>query len=120
MWTDLVGPEDALHLMVEFGAFHDSCIREMHLWTGYSVNADLAMACPGHLDTNLRILVQRQSRSPSAIELLFEQVTRLNFVPYPENHLAIIFGATLLRHEADWIWSPDSEVWSPGDPARDT
>ena len=95
-----------------FGGFHDACIREAHLWTGHWVAPDLSMSCPGDLDTNLRVLVQRQFANPSAIELLFEQVTRFNVVPTPENYDSIIYAATILVRDDSVFWSPD-EQWSP-------
>ena len=39
------------------------------------VDESLAMTVPGGLDTNVKILFQRQYENPSAIEILFEGVT---------------------------------------------
>ncbi len=116
-WNRILTPDDAIKLMQLFGHFHDSCIREMHVWTDHWVSAELAMSCPGELDTRLRVLVQRQFENPSAIELLFERVTRLNLVPTAENYDSIILGATLLQHNGEWVWSPEPD-WSPADAGR--
>ena len=117
-WKPILSPNDAEELMRLFGDFHDGCIREMHLQTGHWVSPELSMACTGALDTVLRILIQRQFRNPSAIEMLFEQVTRLNLVPSPENYDSIIFEATLIQHNGEWLWSPEQD-WSPSDTERD-
>jgi hypothetical protein len=109
---------DADALMDLFGDFHDGCIREAHLWTDHWVAPDLSMSCPGHLDNRIRFLVQRQFRDPSAIELLFEEVTRFNLVPAPENSDSIIDSASLLVQGGVILWSPD-EYWKPDDPRRD-
>lgn len=93
-------------LMDRFGGFHDSCLREAHLWTGHYVDPDLMMACPGSLDTSIRMLFQRQYRNPSAIEMLFEEVTGLHLAPAPENQDNIIFDAALeLQPDGTVYWS---------------
>ena len=117
-WNEINTQADADALMDLFGDFHDGCIREAHLWTDHWVGADLSMSCPGHLDNRIRFLVQRQFRDPAAIELLFEQVTRVNLVPTPDNYDTIIFGASLLIRDGTVFWSPEGE-WSPDSPNRD-
>ena len=117
-WSQVATQADADALMDLFGGFHDGCIREAHLWTDHWVAPDLSMSCPGHLDNRIRFLVQRQFRNPSAIELLFEEVTRFNLVPSPENYDSIIFSATLLMQGQVIFWSPDGN-WRPDDPQRD-
>ncbi len=114
-WINVHSQADVDYLLDRFGGFHDSCLREMHVWTEHWVVEDLAMAAPGHLDTHVRILFQRQFREPSAIEMLFSQVTRLNLVPSPENYDSIIFDATLLIRGDTIYWSDDAG-WSPDDP----
>ena len=39
------------------------------------------MKVPGELDTNVKILFQRQYKNPSAIEILFESVTGIHIDP---------------------------------------
>jgi hypothetical protein len=117
-WRHVVTQADADALMDLFGGFHDGCIREAHLWTDHWVSQDLSMSCPGHLDNRIRFLIQRQFLDPSAIELLFDEVTRFNFVPSPENYDSIIYSATLLVQGEVIFWSPDAP-WRPDDPKRD-
>jgi hypothetical protein len=80
-WEEIKTQADANALMEVFGNFHDSCIREAHLWTDHWVSPKLSMSCCGHLDNKIRFLIQRQYKNPSAIELFFEHVTRFNLVP---------------------------------------
>jgi len=117
-WTEIRTQADAEALMDLFGGFHDGCIREAHLWTDHWVAADLSMSCPGHLDNRICFLVQHQFRNPAAIELLFEEVTRFNLVPAPEDCDSVIYEATLLIREGVIYWSPESG-WSPDSPRRD-
>ena len=82
--------------MHSFGGFHDGCLREAHIWTESFVDTDMKMSVASDLDTRVRLLIQRQWKDPSAIELLFEQVTTFHLQPSPENYDSIIFGAAML------------------------
>jgi len=117
-WQEIKTQADADALLSVFGNFHDSCIREAHLWTGYSVSRELYMSCPCNLDNNIRFLIQRQFKNPSAIELLFEEVTRFQLVPTPENFDSIILGATILVQDGSIFWSLEGG-WTPDKAHRD-
>lgn len=117
-WKDVKTQADADALMEVFGDFHDSCIREAHLWTEHWVSPELYMSCAPHLDNKIRFLIQRQFKNPSAIELLFEEVTRFNLVPSPENRESIILAATLLAQGGNVLWSPEGD-WDPDKASRD-
>jgi hypothetical protein len=116
-WNEIKTQAEADALMDLFGDFHDACVREAHLWTDHWVSRDLRMSCPADLDNRIRFLVQRQFKNPAAIELLFEEVTRFNLVPTPENYDTIIFEATLLIRDGVAYWSPKGD-WSPDTPYR--
>jgi hypothetical protein len=116
-WNEVKTPADAAALIKVFGGFHDACIREAHLWTEHYVRSDLHMTCSPGLDNRIRILIQRQFKNPSAIELLFENVTRFNLVPTPENYDSIILAATLLVQDSNTFWSPVGD-WTPDQPDR--
>jgi hypothetical protein len=117
-WKEIKTQADADALMDLFGDFHDSCIREAHLWTDHWVSPDLSMSCAPDLDNKILFLIQRQFENPSAIELLFERVTRFNLVPSPENYDSTISGATLLVQNGSVFWSPEGD-WAPNKPNRD-
>ena len=117
-WKKIETQGDADMLMELLGHFHDSCIREAHLWTSHWVSPTLSMSCSGDLDTRISFLIQRQFKNPSAIELLFEEVTRFNLVPTPDNYDSIIYSATLLVKDKIIFWSPEAD-WNPAEPKRD-
>lgn len=117
-WIPLTTQVELDALLLRFGNFHDGCIREAHIWTETYVMEDLKMHPPGHLDTRIRLLVQRQWRDPSAIELLFEEVTTFHLVPPPENYMDIILDATLIL-EGDTIYWANWDPWHPSAPNRD-
>src|SRR5258706_13915877 len=99
IWNHLASKTEVDNLLKVFGGFHGGCLREAHVWTEHWVASDLRMRCTGELDTRVRLLIQRQFSAPSAIELLFEQVTAFHLQPSPDNYDSIIFDATMLLEE---------------------
>ncbi len=117
-WQGVSTPHDLEGLLRVFGGFHDSCLREAHIWTETWVAEDLSMGCPGHLDTSIRMLFQRQFRAPSAIELWFTEVVAFHLAPPPENYDSVISDAVLLKRD-DLIYWADGGDWHPEHPHRD-
>lgn len=113
-WIEIKEPSQINDFLDYFGYFHDSCLREMYMWTGTYVNEDLWMVVPGELDTNIKLLFQRQAANPSAIELLFEQVTAIHIIPSVENADSIIYDANILKCENQFYWA-DNYNWHPKD-----
>lgn len=112
-WRKIMTGADIETLLHAFGRFHDSCLREVYVWTEQFVDEQQRMVCPSHLDVRIRMLFHRQWPNPSAIELLFEQVTGLHLSPAPENYDALIFEAWLTYQQDEFRWSdapPQSET----------
>lgn len=109
-WLEVKNNKDIENLMQTFGGFHDSCLKEVYMWTKSYVNDNLSMSLVP--DTNVRILFQRQYRNPSAIELLFSGVAQFHMVPSPENYDSIIYGAKLALHKGLLYWANDNS-WEP-------
>jgi hypothetical protein len=66
----------------------------------------------------VRMLFQRQWRPVSAIELLFEEVVRLNVTPSPESYEGSIFTATLFHDKGMFFWAEEAK-WRPGEDDSD-
>ncbi|MGG3526895.1 hypothetical protein COM13_19110 [Bacillus pseudomycoides] len=111
-WNTIKTKENIENLLHLFGGFHDSCLKESYLWTDSCVDENLAIGMSS--GTNVRILFQRQYENPSAIELLFEGVTKFHLTPPPENHDSIIFGASLLLQNNLFYWADDIG-WQPNE-----
>ncbi|MCU6713052.1 hypothetical protein M6D81_30570 [Paenibacillus sp. J5C_2022] len=111
-WQELKSQKDLNELMKLFGWFHDSCIKEMHMWTDHNVNPDLSMSLSVVRDNRVRILIHRQYKDPTAIELLFEEVTQIYISPSPENHDSIIYEATFIYQDGNYYWADDRN-WEP-------
>jgi hypothetical protein len=117
LWNVIATQSDAEALLQQFGNFHDACVKEAHVWTGHWVSEDLAMAVDP--TTRVRLLIQRQFRPLSAIELLFEGVTRFNLAPAPENYESIIFEARLVVRDGLIYWA-ETGNWEPDSADRDS
>ncbi|MCD7034025.1 hypothetical protein LRR81_07225 [Metabacillus sp. GX 13764] len=115
-WVKVKGNKEIEHLMEIFGRFHDSCLKELYMGTESYVDENLSMGMSMELDTNVRILFQRQASSPSAIEMLFEGVTQFHIVPSPINYDSIIYDAKLILHDGLFYWA-DNYHWEPEDRA---
>jgi hypothetical protein len=109
-WTQLNTGSRIAELMQFFGNFHDGCIREIHLATRHSVDSELSMNVDWR--TTIYMLIQRQQRNPSAIELRLEEVVGLNFYPPQPDRESIIFHAACLLREGIFYWADDAD-WQP-------
>jgi len=118
-WQPIITQHEADAFMHLVGDFHDGCVRETHLWTEHYVADDLAMGVGVGADARMRVLLQRQFRPFSAIELLFEEVVHINWASSPDNCMSIITEATLLVRE-DAIYWVDSAPWIPDQPDSNT
>ncbi len=112
-WHELTNERDIAELMDLVGHFHDGCVREIHVATGHFVGENLSMSVDWQ--TTVHMIVQRQFREFSAVELRFEEVTGLNVSPPPPNCESIIFGAAFLLLNGIFYWAESAE-WSPGAP----
>jgi hypothetical protein len=117
-WTRISTAEQAADFLESVNDFHDGCLREAHVWTEHYVGPELSMGIGLGWDTRARLLIQRQFRGLSAVELLFEEVRHLNVAPSPPDYEDIIFDAALLVRDGVIYWAAAAD-WSPDHPERD-
>lgn len=103
MWNNIVSSYDIEKLMNTMCFFHDSCIKEMKYLSGAYVENDLSMY-PINDQRVLRVIVQRQYKDPSAIEMEFIGLKSLKLAPTDEDYTCEILDATM-------IISNDSVYW---------
>ncbi|HEY2491818.1 MAG TPA: hypothetical protein VGI33_02670 [Paenibacillus sp.] len=111
-WKSISTQEYIDRLMIDFGGFHDACLKELYMWTDHYVDSNLSMGVSDKLDHRIRVLFQRQWENPSAIEVLFEEVIKLSITPSSENYDSIIYGGTLIYKNGVFYWADDRN-WSP-------
>lgn len=108
-WNKLNDRIEVERFMEHFGRFHDSCLKELYMWTETSVDEEFSMRMSIELDSCVRVLFQRQVPEPSAIELLFKGVSQFHIVPGAEGYNSIILGAKLMFKEEFFYWAADEE-----------
>ena len=111
-WQAVETQEDLQQLLHQFGYFHDSCLKELYIWTGAYVSEELGIAVANTLDTCARLLFQRQFKECSAIELFFEEVTTIHISPAKEDYMELILDATLIKKDDLFYWAANGD-WNP-------
>lgn len=117
-WTRLTGDDDLARFLELVSDFHDSCLREIHIWGGAYVAAeDLGMFQPLGWDVSATVVVQRQDRSLPVVELWFGQVVGLGVSPVPPGYSHEITLATLVIRDGTFYWGT-AGGWDPSHDPR--
>lgn len=103
MWNEINSQEELKSFMDMIYAFHDSCIKELKYISGAYVGESLSMH-PVNDQRILRMIIQRQFKNPSVIELEFIGLKYLKLFPNDEEYTCEIFGATMILKEDYIIW----------------
>lgn len=103
MWNEINNNEDLNHFMDLLYAFHDSCVKELKYISGAYVHENLSMH-PINNQRVLKIIIQRQFKDPSAIELEFIGLKYLKMFPNDENYTCEILDATMILKEDCIFW----------------
>jgi hypothetical protein len=111
-WKEIKHDKDIEALLLLYGAFHDGCLREIHIVTKESVDNKLSMSFDGRLTATL--LFQRQYKDPTVIELKFERLDQFNFSRPEPSYNAVIYDATFKRVGDLFYWA-DEKNWQLGD-----
>lgn len=103
MWNEIADENDLNKFMDVVGYFHDSCIKELKYISGAFVRDDLCMY-PINNCRILRIIIQRQFKDLSMIEMEFEGVKYLKLRPNDEKYTCEILDATMLLEDDCFYW----------------
>lgn len=103
-WNEVNNEESLRFFMKRMGGFHDSCIKEMRYISGAFVNKDLSMFPVNSMRT-LNMIVQRQVKNPTVVELEFYGVSYLRLYPNDEETTCEILDATM-------IWNGEQVFWA--------
>lgn len=112
-WQEIREDRDIENLFSSFGNFHDSIIREVHLWAKRYVDVDLSMSFPPDIsDQSASLLFQRQASGMMAVQLHFDGLSGFNLVPNSSNQDGILMGAKMLILDSVVYWAADRD-WLP-------
>lgn len=95
MWNEIADEEDLNSFMDAMYGFHDSCVKEIKYISGAYVEETLSMF-PINNRRILSVIIQRQFKNPSVIEMQFMGLKYLRLFPNDENYTSEILDATMI------------------------
>lgn len=109
MWN-LICTKAELELFLErMWYFHDSCVKEIKYTSGAYVNEDRAMR-PINSCRKLNVIIQRQCKVDSTIELEFCGLKYLKLYPVNENYTCEILDSTMLIKDDTILWYDSDDL----------
>lgn len=110
MWNEITNEKDIHAFMEMVGGFHDSCIKEMKYLSGAYVSDDLAM-WPLSDKRVLNVVVQRQFKEKSMIEMQFTGLKYLKLFPLDEKEYTCeILGSIMFFKDGGIYWCDCEDV----------
>lgn len=103
MWHEINDQNDLNSFFDMYCGFHDSCIKELKYISGAYVCDDLSMH-PINEQRILRLIVQRQFKNPSVVEMEFIGLKYFKMYPNDENYTCEILDATMLLKDNCIYW----------------
>lgn len=103
MWNEIVNENDLNNFMDIINYFHDSCIKELKYISGAYVGETLSMY-PVNNKRTLNVIIQRQYKDISAIEMEFIGLKHLNMFPTDEEYTCEILDSTMILKEGCVYW----------------
>ena len=104
MWYNVLNDCDVQKLLEDVDYFHDSCIKELRYISGAYVNEELSMY-PLNDRRILDVIVQRQSRDNTVIELEFSGLKYLKHFPVDESYTCEITESTMFIKDGYICWA---------------
>lgn len=113
MWKSISNNDEIIRFMENVCFFHDSCIKEINYISGAYVDADLSMH-PLNNRRVLRVVIQRQYKKESMIEMEFQGLEYLKLFPDDESYTCEILDSTMIIKDGKIYWC-DSGILSESD-----
>lgn len=103
MWNEINNEIDLKSFIDMYCDFHDSCIKELRYISGAYVSNDLSMY-PINDQRILKLIIQRQLKNPSVIEMEFVGLKSFSMCPSDEKHTCEILDATMILKNNCVYW----------------
>lgn len=103
MWHEIRDNNDLIHFMTDICSFHDSCIKEIKYSSGAYVNDHLSMH-PINDRRLLKVIIQRQFKDISMIEMEFEGLKYLKLFPADDKYTCEISDSTMFIKNGCIYW----------------
>ena len=109
MWNKIIDEKDIQDFMNKVGLFHDACIKEMRYYSGAYVDDNLAMY-PINDKRILSVIIQRQFKELSMIELQFVGLKYLSLFPVDEEYTCEILDSKMFIKDGFIYWCDDGDI----------
>ncbi len=109
MWHEITNKKDLSNFMNDMCHFHDSCIKELKYSSGAYVGQDLFMY-PFNDRRILTVIIQRQFRENSMIEMEFQGLKFLKLFPIGEGYTCEILDSAMFLKDGCFYWCDDGDV----------
>ena len=109
MWTELKNEEELAAFMCLVCGFHDSVLKEFSYVSGAYVDDNLNMY-PMDDKACLRMLIQRQDETLSALELEFSGLQELRLYPTDPAYTSEILDAALFFRDGLICWCDCGDI----------
>lgn len=109
MWNEINNTTEMEDFMRRMWHFHDSCIKEMKYVSGAYVGKNRGMF-PLNNQRILRVIIQRQSKEESMIELEFSGLKYLKLFPIDPFYTCEISDTTMIMNKEGIFWCDEGDV----------
>ena len=103
MWNEIANEKDLYIFMDAMYGFHDSCLKEIKYISGAYVNEKLNMSAVNN-QRILSMIVQRQFKNPSVVEMQFVGLKYLRLFPIDEDYTCEILDTTMILKKDCIYW----------------
>ncbi len=103
MWHKIETKEDVILFLNLVSSFHDSCIKEIHYVSGAYVDKNIQML-PINDKRTLTLVIQRQHKNNTTIEMEFGELKFLNLFPTDTLFTCEILEASLFMKDEYIYW----------------
>lgn len=103
MWTEILDKNALKEFMESVAFFHDSCIKEIKYLSGAYVDEDLSMY-PVNDRRVLSVIIQRQFKENSMIEMEFQGLKYLKLFPADDKYSCEILDSTMILKDDCIYW----------------
>lgn len=103
MWNEIIDDSTLIKFLESVNYFHDSCIKELKYLSGAYVDETLSMY-PFNDRRVLNVVIQRQFKENSMIEMEFSGLRYLKLFPADENYTCEILDSTMILKDDCIYW----------------